>query len=246
MQKSENIDALAKALCKAQAEMVPAVKDSDNPFFKSKYADYSSVWKACHKALTNNGLAVGQLMEPSEKGILLTTIIMHESGQWLSGSQPISAIKQDPQGIGSAITYARRYGLAAILALPQEDDDGEIAMNRSAQKFQGGIRIPVDLGLSPLIHGEPPQIHPQISAIKKVTANALPGDFSFSPQILVDDFILPFGKEGEKGKKLKDLPRHRIESARDWAVSKDKFGQFVDAANAYLKTTDPLNEELPY
>lgn len=240
MQKSELIDALAKALCKAQAEMVPAVKDSDNPFFKSKYADYSSVWKACHKALTNNGLAVGQLMEPSEKGILLTTIIMHESGQWLSGSQPISAIKQDPQGIGSAITYARRYGLAAILALPQEDDDGEIAMNRSAQKFQGGIRIPVDLGLSPLIHGESPQKYPQT-----------PVDVSYSPVIGAlksdpGDFILPFGKEGEKGKKLKELQRHRIESARDWAVSKDKFGQFVDAANAYLKTTDPLNEELPY
>lgn len=129
MNQSQEVNDLFSALSKAQATIKGALKDSTNPFFKSKYADLESVWDACREPLTAHGLSVIQTTEFSpDAGIYVVTTLGHSSGQWIKGTLPIMAIKQDPQGIGSAITYARRYALAAIVGLVQVDDDGESAM----------------------------------------------------------------------------------------------------------------------
>lgn len=118
------ISELAKALCQAQALMGPAIKDKENPFFKSSYADLASVWEACREPLTKNGLSVAQLVRSEGPIVKLTTMLIHSSGQYLSSEFCIKAEKETPQGMGSAITYARRYALAAIVGISSEDDDG--------------------------------------------------------------------------------------------------------------------------
>ena len=128
MQQSEQINELSAALAKAQGQIQGAKKTSDNPFFKSKYADLSEVWDVCRKPLSDNGLSIVQMPEVTDTGeIVLFTQICHSSGQWIRGKYPIRPTKQDPQGYGSAITYARRYSLAPAVGVAQEDDDGNAA-----------------------------------------------------------------------------------------------------------------------
>lgn len=129
--RSATIGKLAEALCKAQASMNGAVKDSANPFYKSKYADLASVWDACRGPLSSNGLAVIQTTVPSANGkVGVETILAHQSGEWISGLLEMTPVKADPQGVGSAITYARRYGLQAIVGIAPEDDDGNAASGK--------------------------------------------------------------------------------------------------------------------
>ena len=132
MNKSESIVQLARALTLAQKDMGKASMDSANPFFKSKYADLTSVWEACRKPLTDNGLSIVQTLGIAgvSEFQVLETILLHNSGEWISGILKLNPVKDDPQGYGSAITYARRYSLAAIIGVCPEDDDGEGAMKR--------------------------------------------------------------------------------------------------------------------
>jgi hypothetical protein len=130
MNQSESIAALAAALSKAQASITGALKDSANPFFKSKYADLASCWDACRKPLTDNGLAVIQTIEAGEGRAVLVTTLCHASGEWIKSYCPILTKDDSPQGQGSGITYARRYALAAIVGLAQIDDDAEAAQGR--------------------------------------------------------------------------------------------------------------------
>jgi len=128
MKTSEQINELAAAMAKAQGEIEGAKKSSNNPFFKSKYADLSEVWDACRKPLSNNGLAVIQGNgEPFDGRIAIETLIVHTSGQWISST--LSATIKDfmPQTVGSCITYLRRYGLQAAIGIAPEDDDGNAA-----------------------------------------------------------------------------------------------------------------------
>ena len=127
--RSHNIGKLALALSQAQNEITGAKKDSDNPFFKSKYADLASCWDACRGPLSKNKLAVIQTTEDSDKGVVIITTLVHESGQWISGRLTVQPVKNDPQGLGSAITYGRRYALSAIVGLAQVDDDANAASN---------------------------------------------------------------------------------------------------------------------
>jgi hypothetical protein len=128
MEKSENLNELATALSAAQAEIEDAEKSRSNPAFRSKYADLGAIVDACKPALTKHGLAFSQVFEPSEAGVLrLTTMLLHQSGQWLAGTITMPLAKVDPQGYGSAATYARRYGLAAIVGVCPEDDDAQAA-----------------------------------------------------------------------------------------------------------------------
>ena len=138
MEKSESIKELAIALNKAQGIMQVAKKDSENPYFKSKYADLLSVWDACRGALTSNGLSVAQIADTDSEGkAVLETILMHTSGEWIKGRLPLLPVKADPQAQGSAITYARRYSLSAIIGLcTEDDDDAEAAMERGKPKEQ--------------------------------------------------------------------------------------------------------------
>ncbi len=132
MEKSETIGELAKALCVVQGNLEGAKKDSTNPFFRSKYADLSSVWEACRKLLAENGLAVVQTNTPSSETAIIDTTLLHSSGEWISGSLEVTLTKNDPQGFGSAMTYARRYGLSAMVGICPEDDDAESATKREA------------------------------------------------------------------------------------------------------------------
>lgn len=127
MNHSEQINELAEALAKAQGQIEGAKKDSANPFFKSKYADLASVWEACRVQLSSNGLSVTQCPEESENGIAIETMLLHSSGQWIKSRYTMPVSKLDAQAVGSAITYARRYALSAIIGIAPEDEDGNSA-----------------------------------------------------------------------------------------------------------------------
>lgn len=127
MNKSESIKELSAALSKAQGAIVGAIKDSNNPFFKSQYADLSSIWEACRDQLSKNGLAIIQSPEEAESGISIETMLCHSSGEWVSSSYVMPVSKVDAQAVGSAITYARRYALAAMVGVAPVDDDGNAA-----------------------------------------------------------------------------------------------------------------------
>ena len=142
LQKSDNISGLAKALVTFQGEVENIKKDANNPFFKSKYASLANILDGIREPLSKHGLSFCQF--PSGDGEL-TTILMHSSGEYLCDTFKMSPVKNDPQALGSAITYARRYTLAAVLGLNvQEDDDGNAASgkeNKVADKFGYGYSI---------------------------------------------------------------------------------------------------------
>jgi hypothetical protein len=120
---------LFAALVKAQSEMGGAVKDSANPFFKSKYADLSSVMEAIRPAFAAHGLGFIQIVHDAEGAACIETIIIHESGQeFHCGKVSVPVSKNDAQGYGSAITYAKRYSLQAAVGVPSIDDDGNAAV----------------------------------------------------------------------------------------------------------------------
>lgn len=146
MNKSEAIGKLATALVKAQAVMGKATKDNRNPLFNSKYADLTEVIETVKEPLNSNGIAFLQIVEVDEQGRqVVETTLLHESGEFISGRTLVYLVPQTidkltkekaitPQALGSAITYAKRYGLQAICGLPTDDDDGEAAMGRNKLK----------------------------------------------------------------------------------------------------------------
>lgn len=139
METSESINEISAALAKAQGQIENAIKDSNNPFFKSKYADLTSVWAACRKQLSENGLSVIQSPEESSHGISVVTMLCHSSGQWIRSkySMPCDSSKLTPQVIGSAITYARRYALSAMVGIaPHDDDDGNEASKKPTNNVE--------------------------------------------------------------------------------------------------------------
>lgn len=137
MQQSENIGDLALALSKAQGMLEGANKTSDNPFFKSKYADLHECIEAAKGALSTNDLAVVQTTDNDESGaIWVYTTLIHKSGQWIKGRIKMKPKKDDDQATGSSITYGRRYGFAAIVGIAQKDDDGNASVNVEGKKEQ--------------------------------------------------------------------------------------------------------------
>lgn len=129
---SEN---LASALSKAQSVMAGAKKDKKNPFYKSSYADLASVFDAIREPFAANGLAVSQTMDVREDGrTVLRTRLMHASGEYLEGAMMLPD-DPNPQKMGSAITYYRRYSLMAIAGIPAEDDDGNAASTPSPKRI---------------------------------------------------------------------------------------------------------------
>jgi hypothetical protein len=135
--------ALAKAMAKAQGDLGPVLKDKTNPAFKSKYADLGAVLEAILPALNRAGLSL--IQSPSYDGSLVgvTSVLLHESGEWMEATLHMKPVKMDPQGIGSCITYARRYAALAIAGAAPEDDDGNAA---SAAPDRGQRVVKVDVG----------------------------------------------------------------------------------------------------
>lgn len=136
MNSSPEIKDLAAAMAKFQAELKPAIKGNTNPYFKSRYADLQACWDCCREALVKNGLSVVQGSRESNGEIVtVDTRLMHASGQWIESSLTMKPAKADPQGVGSAVTYARRYALSAILGIvADEDDDGNAATHNEPKK----------------------------------------------------------------------------------------------------------------
>jgi len=133
MKKSKEISSLATALNKAQAQMSGAKKTAKNPFFKSAYANLEEVINCIREPFADNGLSFMQFPITEENRAGVDTIIMHSSGEWISHPCLLTCAKNDPQGMGSAITYARRYGLQSAVGLPSEDDDGNAATRPMAK-----------------------------------------------------------------------------------------------------------------
>lgn len=127
MNHSEQLNELAAALSKAQGQIEGAKKDAKNLFFKSSYSTLASVWDACRKPLSDNGLSVTQCPEEADNGIAIETMLLHSSGQWIKSRYTMPVSKLDAQAVGSAITYARRYALSAVVGIAPEDDDGNAA-----------------------------------------------------------------------------------------------------------------------
>lgn len=134
---SQEIKDLVASLAKAQGAMKPAVFNRGNAHFKSRYADFSSCMDACRGPLSENGLAIIQSCEKIDGALTLVTMLAHVSGQWMKSEFPIITSKMDSQGIGSAMTYAKRYslcGMVGIVADEDEDDDGEAACGRGRKE----------------------------------------------------------------------------------------------------------------
>lgn len=135
MNRSDSIATIAPALVAALSKIEGAAKSANNPHFKTKYADLGSVIDASKDVLTEHGITLIQLPGACVNGVLtLETILLHTSGEYISGEMGIALGKTDPQGVGSALTYARRYAQMAALNMPAVDDDGEAAMSRGANQ----------------------------------------------------------------------------------------------------------------
>lgn len=129
---------IAAAFIKAKKAFAPALKDKTNPHFRSKYADLGACIEAVDDALLANGIAMYQETTPDQAGVVVETILLHESGESIrSGKLHVPASRIDPQGFGSALTYARRYSLMAACGIAPEDDDGNAAV--TAQKAPSGL-----------------------------------------------------------------------------------------------------------
>lgn len=133
-----DIAKVSAALVKAQRGFAPALKSSTNPHFRSKYADLAACIESVIDALNANGIALIQKQHPCEGGVAVETVFVHESGETLSsGVLQVPASKQDPQGYGSALTYARRYSLMAACGHAPEDDDGNAAKRKTEDDQYG-------------------------------------------------------------------------------------------------------------
>ena len=149
MERSETLVELIKAMSAFQGAMTSVPKGRENPFYSSRYADLDSIWEVCRKPLRENGLTLIQTTTEENEALYLDTTLAHISGEYITSRYPITPMRQvknagwelsnDPQAIGSAITYARRYAMSAILGISAEDDDdGERSMNRNAKAAPRG------------------------------------------------------------------------------------------------------------
>jgi hypothetical protein len=185
MDMSTSINELAAALAKAQGQITGALKDSSNPFFKSKYADLAACWDACRKPLSDHGLAVIQTTAEKDGHVYVVTTLAHSSGQWMRGWLPVKTKDDSPQGQGSGLTYSRRYALAGIVGLAQIDDDAEAAQGRTK--------------ISVIDHGE------QVTAKQAADAKSFARDFQV--------YLESDDDEATKTRRIYELSREADEDA---------------------------------
>ena len=182
---------IASALVKAQKAFGPALKSSSNPHFKSRYADLAACVEAVIDALNDAGIALIQSTHECESGVMVETMFVHESGETLSaGKLHVPASKQDAQGYGSALTYARRYSLMAACGIAPEDDDSNDASKRPTPKPQSApgelvtaARKAADAGRaafkefwSAQSQQQRQQLAPHLDALKAAVENAEAGN----------------------------------------------------------------------
>lgn len=150
MKRSESIKELATALANAQGDFKPAEFDGVNPHFRSKYATLTSVMNSIREPMKKNGLSVVQVVFELEKGMILETTVFHASGEWLSSDMPLYISKDDMQGLGSAITYAKRYAISAMLGIvADDDDDANAATGKPMERESLKRPVQTDLATGP-------------------------------------------------------------------------------------------------
>ena len=229
--QSENITDLAKALLNVQRAVQPVTKDAENPFTKSWYASLNSVMDACRDALIENGIWLCQYPVPVEQpnSLGLVTKLTHaESGQWQNSLAVVPLPKADPQGMGSAMTYARRYALTAMLGMVTEDDDGEGAKNGKKSSIRP--KLPVTAPESQNARQRDPSATNNISA----PSNRPPASLENLPslegvtyqQVTAQDgrpCIIATGKKKEKKELLAG-------SGFRWNPQRKLWWKYVDAA----------------
>lgn len=209
---------IAAALVKAQKGFSPALKTSSNPHFRSKYADLSACVEAVIDSLNDHGIALLQMTHECTDGVIVETVFVHDSGEMLSaGKLHVPAAKHDPQGYGSALTYARRYSLMAACGIAPEDDDGNAASK-------------------PKVEAKP-QPKPEPKAAPKPAAKAIDED---AINVLMDMYItfLPEAKtEAELSAYWKS---NAAEAQRIEQHAPDKY---IELLGAFKKRKDEIKGE---
>jgi len=230
-QRSDSIINLAKALCAAQAVIEGVKKGAINPHLNKKYADLASVWHAIREPLTANGLAI--IQEPSSDGnkVRVTTTLVHSSGEFVRSVLEVLADRTNAQGVGSAITYARRYSLSAIVGIAPEEDDGCAASNGVGDK-------------KPLPRQEPQRVIPNLKSADQLqaeaTAKAFGGDDLPKKQIFHYDLKKFF--EGKDYTDIKALTS-KLTKAGGFDLGKDLWAvpQHIEKLAAYI-VSDEVTE----
>lgn len=159
----EGTDKIALALSKVQASIQPAKANQKNPYFNSTYADLASCWGAIREPMAAEGLSVTQTFSPGPNGeVMINSILMHSSGQKIYSTLPVKPAKPDPQSLGSAITYGRRYALMALVGISTNDDDGNAASGLPEKKEERNWPTP-------------PKVSPPTNPYKKQDGDAKKG-----------------------------------------------------------------------
>lgn len=200
MESSQEVDKLMVALNKVQIRMRGAKKDAVNPHFKNRYADLASVWEAWRDAKgPEEGLIVTQSNRPDHQGVHVVTTLWHFSGQWIRSELYLPVTKQDAQGYGSAISYARRYAFAALVGIIADDDDGNEASKTPP----------------------PPKSEPKADPEKKAAVEALADNYS---KAATTEDIAKLDVAAGKLVTKNDPLRAVLVSARDAAVKRIENG----------------------
>ena len=238
--QSETIGKLAEALAKAQGSMSAAAMDGNNPHFRSRYATLTSVWDACRKPLTDNGLSVVQAFRVDDNGLLLlVTKLCHTSGEWMVSEYPVTPTKNDPQGLGSAVTYARRYTLSSLVGVvADDDDDGNAASGQQAPARQAngnGKPAPVQVATGNGAPGQAPQNGSAADAPSDKQQKALHAkgmDYYGSADVW----------KLKRAELVKAVTKGRSESASD--LTKAEMKVLLDGLDAKIKARD-AEDEIP-
>lgn len=238
IEHSAELDKLATALAVAQRVIATARKDSQNPFFRSSYADLASVWEACREPLTANGLSIAQFpgfIAGSPPVATVTTVLLHTSGQWMAetAGAPMpdqtrkdgSVERANAQGVGSAITYLRRYALAAVASVSPADDDGNAASGKDKdgkeKKGRGGVAHQPHAGTAP-----------------KEPVAPTPQPLTEKPAALTKPEPMPWDAKAPhwKGKPLADFESRDLVTLREFCIKKDpaKFAATVEQIDTVL------------
>jgi len=211
MKHSESIAALAGALAKAQLQIEPASKNATNPHFRSHYADLASIWDACRGPLNTNGLSIVQFPCDGDVGrIGLCTMIVHSSGEWMSETITVKALKEDPQFLGGVLTYLRRYSLAAVVGVTAtEDDDGNAASTPANARVAAPAQRPyIPPPVSPPFVNAPAPSKPVSQPVSQPVANPVQTATAGTSAVQA---IVEFYKVDEgTGKNGRAYTKHRI------------------------------------
>lgn len=217
MNHSETLGKLAPAFVAAQAEIENAHKNARNPHFKSTYADLAEIVETIRPTLAKHKLAVIQIPGYENGALTMDTMLLHESGEWIGGVSGSPIAKQDPQGVGSAITYLRRYSLAAVCGIAQEDDDGNAASRRDMQ-----TQATKEWDLEPA-----------------TTQAAIPPAAMASPKQI--GFIKKLLQSHHVGFAL----RAQMEDRVDRGLTKDKASEAIEKLNALIAEGDAREKSNP-